>query len=86
MVVVFNYQDEDGYYVFGGIINDQLLIVVVDDDGDGVIDSYSYQGNSDYCQIIVLNGVEVDINVVVSDFFGSNLDVFNMFNLFFQEL
>lgn len=48
MVAALNYQDEDGHYVFGGTINDQPPIVAVDDDGDGVTDSYSYQGNSDH--------------------------------------
>ncbi|HBI9901149.1 TPA: flagellar hook-associated protein FlgL, partial [Escherichia coli] len=40
MVAALNYQDEDGHYVFGGTINDQPPIVAVDDDGDGVTDSY----------------------------------------------
>ncbi|HCA6275436.1 TPA: flagellar hook-associated protein FlgL [Escherichia coli] len=60
MVAALNYQDEDGHYVFGGTINDQPPIVAVDDDGDGVTDSYSYQGNSDHRQTTVSNGVEVD--------------------------
>ncbi|HHJ2688608.1 TPA: flagellar hook-associated protein FlgL, partial [Escherichia coli] len=63
MVAALNYQDEDGHYVFGGTINDQPPIVAVDDDGDGVTDSYSYQGNSDHRQTTVSNGVEVDTNV-----------------------
>lgn len=42
MVAALNYQDEDGHYVFGGTINDQPPIVAVDNDGDGVTDSYSY--------------------------------------------
>ncbi|STN26420.1 lateral flagellar hook associated protein 3 (FlgL-like) [Escherichia coli] len=53
MVAALNYQDEDGHYVFGGTINDQPSIVAVDDDGDGVTDSYSYQGNSDHRQTTV---------------------------------
>ena len=53
-------RDEDGHYVFGGTINDQPPIVAVDNDGDGVTDSYSYQGNSDHRQTTVSNGVEVD--------------------------
>ncbi|MCV5466214.1 flagellar hook-associated protein 3, partial [Escherichia coli] len=53
MVAALNYQDEDGHYVFGGTINDQPPIVAVDDDGDGVTDSYSYQGNSDHRQTTV---------------------------------
>lgn len=43
MVAALNYQDEDGHYVFGGTINDQPPIVAVDNDGDGVTDSYSYR-------------------------------------------
>ncbi|MGL4127554.1 flagellar hook-associated protein FlgL, partial [Escherichia coli] len=86
MVVALNYQDEDGHYVFGGTINDQPPIVAVDDDGDGVTDSYSYQGNSDHRQTTVSNGVEVDTNVAASDFFGSNLDVLNTLNTLSQEL
>ena len=70
MVAALNYQDEDGHYVFGGTINDQPPIVAVDDDGDGVTDSYSYRGNSDHRQTTVSNGVEVDTNVAASDFFG----------------
>ena len=57
-----------------------------DDDGDGVTDSYSYQGNSDHRQTTVSNGVEVDTNVAASDFFGSNLDVLNTLNSLSQEL
>ena len=86
MVAALNYQDEDGHYVFGGTINDQPPIVAVDDDGDGVTDSYSYQGNSDHRQTTVSNGVEVDTNVAASDFFGSNLDVLNTLNSLSQEL
>ena len=41
-------------------------IVAVDDDGDGVTDSYTYQGNSNHRQTTVSNGVEVDTNVAVS--------------------
>lgn len=77
MVAALNYQDEDGHYVFGGTVNDQPPIVAVDDDGDGVTDSYSYQGNGNHREATVSNGVEVDTNVAVSDFFGSNLDVLN---------
>ncbi|EFI2794694.1 flagellar hook-associated protein 3 [Escherichia coli] len=86
MVAALNYQDEDGHYVFGGTINDQPPIVAVDNDGDGVTDSYSYQGNSDHRQTTVSNGVEVDTNVAASDFFGSNLDVLNTLNSLSQEL
>lgn len=86
MVAALNYQDEDGHYVFGGTINDQPPIVAEDDDGDGVTDSYSYQGNSDHRQTTVSNGVEVDTNVAASDFFGSNLDVLNTLNSLSQEL
>ncbi|HCO6002751.1 TPA: flagellar hook-associated protein FlgL [Escherichia coli] len=86
MVAALNYQDEDGHYVFGGTINDRPPIVAVDDDGDGVTDSYSYQGNSDHRQTTVSNGVEVDTNVAASDFFGSNLDVLNTLNSLSQEL
>ncbi|ENU3063981.1 flagellar hook-associated protein FlgL [Escherichia coli] len=86
MVAALNYQDEDGHYVFGGTINDQPPIVAVDDDGDGVTDNYSYQGNSDHRQTTVSNGVEVDTNVAASDFFGSNLDVLNTLNSLSQEL
>ncbi|WP_253379832.1 flagellar hook-associated protein FlgL [unidentified bacterial endosymbiont] len=86
MVAALNYQDEDGHYVFGGTINDQPPIVAVDDDGDGVTDSYRYQGNSDHRQSTVSNGVEVDTNVAVSDFFGSNLNVLNTLNSLSQEL
>ncbi|OKV50509.1 flagellar hook-associated protein FlgL [Escherichia coli] len=86
MVAALNYQDEDGHYVFGGTINDQPPIVAVDDDGDGVTDRYSYQGNSDHRQTTVSNGVEVDTNVAASDFFGSNLDVLNTLNALSQEL
>lgn len=84
MVAALNYQDEDGHYVFGGTINDQPPIVAVDNDGDGVTDSY--QGNSDHRQTTVSNGVEVDTNVAASDFFGSNLDVLNTLNSLSQEL
>ena len=80
MVAALNYQDEDGHYAFGGTINDQPPIVAVDNDGDGVTDSYSYRGNSDHRQTTVSNGVEVDTNVAASDFFGSNLDVLNTLN------
>lgn len=86
MVAALNYQDEDGHYVFGGTINDQPPIVAVDNDGDGVTDSYSYQYNSDHRQTTVSNGVEVDTNVAASDFFGSNLDVLNTLNSLSQEL
>lgn len=86
MVAALNYQDEDGHYVFGGTINDRPPIVVVDNDGDGVTDSYSYQGNSDHRQTTVSNGVEVDTNVAASDFFGSNVDVLNTLNSLSQEL
>ncbi|EPQ0974752.1 flagellar hook-associated protein FlgL [Citrobacter farmeri] len=86
MVAALNYQDEDGHYVFGGTINDQPPIVAVDDNGDGVTDSYSYQGNSEHRETTVSNGVEVDTNVAVSDFFGSNLDVLNTLNSLSQEL
>lgn len=58
----------------------------MDDDGDGVTDSYSYQGNGDHRQTTVSNGVEVDTNVAVSDFFGSSLDVLNTLNALSQEL
>lgn len=77
MVSALNYQDEDGHYVFGGTVNDQPPIVAVDEDGDGVTDSYTYQGNDDHRQTTVSNGVEVDTNVAVSDFFGDSLDVLN---------
>ncbi|MBJ9260450.1 flagellar hook-associated protein FlgL [Citrobacter amalonaticus] len=86
MVAALNYQDEDGHYVFGGTINDQPPIVAVDDDGDGVTDSYTYQGNGDHRETTVSNGVEVDTNVAVSDFFGSNLDVLNTLTSLSQEL
>ncbi len=86
MVAALNYQDEDGHYVFGGTINDQPPIVAVDDNGDGVTDSYSYQGNSEHRETTVSNGVEVDTNVAVSDFFGSNLDVLNTLTSLSQEL
>ena len=79
-------QDIESLTVFGGTINDQPPIVAVDDDGDGVTDSYSYQGNSDHRQTTVSNGVEVDTNVAASDFFGSNLDVLNTLNSLSQEL
>lgn len=86
MVSALNYQDEDGHYVFGGTINDQPPIVAVDEDGDGVTDSYSYQGNSDHRQTTVSNGVEVDTNVAVSDFFGDSLDVLNTLTSLSKEL
>ncbi|QMJ02420.1 flagellar hook-associated protein FlgL [Citrobacter freundii] len=86
MVAALNCQDEDGHYVFGGTVNDQPPIVAVDDDGDGVTDSYSYQGNSDHRETTVSNGVEVDTNVAVSDFFGNNLDVLNTLTSLSQEL
>lgn len=86
MVAALNYQDEDGHYVFGGTVNDQPPIVAVDDDGDGVTDSYTYQGNSDHRQTTVSNGVEVDTNVAVSDFFGDNLDVLNTLTSLSKEL
>lgn len=86
MVAALNYQDEDGHYVFGGTVNDQPPIVAVDDDGDGVTDSYSYQGNSNHREATVSNGVEVDTNVAVSDFFGSNLDVLNTLTSLSNEL
>ncbi|HCA7077511.1 TPA: flagellar hook-associated protein FlgL [Citrobacter sedlakii] len=77
MVAALNYQDEDGHYVFGGTINDKPPIVEVDSDGDGDTDSYTYQGNSDHRETTVSNGVEVETNVAVSDFFGSSLEVLN---------
>lgn len=86
MVSALNYQDEDGHYVFGGTVNDQPPIVAVDDDGDGVTDSYTYQGNDDHRQTTVSNGVEVDTNVAVSDFFGDNLDVLNTLTSLSKEL
>ncbi|STF44006.1 lateral flagellar hook associated protein 3 (FlgL-like) [Escherichia coli] len=87
MVAALNYQDEErALRVLAGTINDQPPIVAVDDDGDGVTDSYSYQGNSDHRQTTVSNGVEVDTNVAASDFFGSNLDVLNTLNSLSQEL
>jgi flagellar hook-associated protein 3 FlgL len=86
MVSALNYQDEDGHYVFGGTVNDQPPIVAVDDDGDGVTDSYTYQGNSDHRQTTVSNGVEVDTNVAVSDFFGDSLDVLNTLTSLSKEL
>ena len=43
MVSALNYRDEDGHYVFGGTVNDRPPIVAVDDDGDGVTDSYTYR-------------------------------------------
>lgn len=86
MVSALNYQDEDGHYVFGGTVNDQPPIVAVDEDGDGVIDSYTYQGNSDHRQTTVSNGVDVDTNVAVSDFFGNNLDVLNTLTSLSKEL
>ena len=86
MVSAVNYQDEDGHYVFGGTVNDQPPIVAVDDDGDGVTDSYTYQGNDDHRQTTVSNGVEVDTNVAVSDFFGDSLDVLNTLTSLSKEL
>ncbi|HDG1667866.1 TPA: flagellar hook-associated protein FlgL [Kluyvera ascorbata F0526] len=86
MVAALNYQDEDGHYVFGGTVNDQPPIVAVDDDGDGVTDSYTYQGNGNHREATVSNGVEVDTNVAVSDFFGSNLDVLNTLTSLSNEL
>ncbi|POT58650.1 flagellar hook-associated protein 3 [Citrobacter amalonaticus] len=86
MVAALNYQDEDGHYVFGGTVNDRPPVVAVDDDGDGVTDSYTYQGNSSHRQTTVSNGVEVDTNVAVSDFFGSNLDVLNTLTSLSSEL
>ncbi|MES3499512.1 flagellar hook-associated protein FlgL [Citrobacter portucalensis] len=86
MVAALNYQDEDGHYVFGGTVNDQPPIVAVDEDGDGVTDSYTYQGNDDHRQTTVSNGVEVDTNVAVSDFFGDSLDVLNNLTSLSKEL
>lgn len=86
MVSALNYQDEDGHYVFGGTVNDQPPIVAVDEDGDGVTDSYTYQGNDDHRQTTVSNGVEVDTNVAVSDFFGDSLDVLNNLTSLSKEL
>lgn len=86
MVSALNYQDEDGHYVFGGTMNDQPPIVAVDEDGDGVTDSYTYQGNDDHRQTTVSNGVEVDTNVAVSDFFGDSLDVLNTLTSLSKEL
>lgn len=86
MVSALNYQDEDGHYVFGGTVNDQPPIVAVDEDGDGVADSYTYQGNDDHRQTTVSNGVEVDTNVAVSDFFGDSLDVLNTLTSLSKEL
>lgn len=86
MVAALNYQDEDGHYVFGGTVNDQPPIVSIDGDGDGVTDSYSYQGNGDHRQTTVSNGVEVDTNVAVSDFFGSSLNVLNTLTSLSKEL
>ncbi|EMF0716576.1 flagellar hook-associated protein FlgL [Citrobacter freundii] len=86
MVSALNYQDEDGHYVFGGTVNDQPPIVAVDDDGDGVTDSYTYQGNGDHRQTTVSNGVDVDTNVAVSDFFGDSLDVLNTLTSLSKEL
>lgn len=86
MVAALNYQDEDGHYVFGGTVNDQPPIVAVDDDGDGVTDSYTYQGNGNHREATVSNGVEVDTNVAVSDFFGSSLDVLNTLTSLSNEL
>jgi flagellar hook-associated protein 3 FlgL len=86
MVSALNYQDEDGHYVFGGTVNDRPPIVAVDEDGDGVTDSYTYQGNDDHRQTTVSNGVEVDTNVAVSDFFGDSLDVLNTLTSLSKEL
>ena len=86
MVSALNYQDEDGHYVFGGTVNDRPPIVAVDDDGDGVTDSYTYQGNGDHRQTTVSYGVEVDTNVAVSDFFGDSLDVLNTLTSLSKEL
>ncbi|HAT7568454.1 TPA: flagellar hook-associated protein 3 [Citrobacter werkmanii] len=86
MVAALNYQDEDGHYVFGGTVNDLPPIVAVDEDGDGVTDSYTYQGNDDHRQTTVSNGVEVDTNVAVSDFFGDSLDVLNTLTSLSKEL
>ncbi|WP_213135266.1 flagellar hook-associated protein FlgL [Citrobacter sp. FP75] len=86
MVSALNYQDEDGHYVFGGTVNDRPPIVAVDDDGDGVTDSYTYQGNDDHRQTTVSNGVDVDTNVAVSDFFGDSLDVLNTLTSLSKEL
>ncbi|MGK4382248.1 flagellar hook-associated protein FlgL [Citrobacter youngae] len=86
MVSALNYQDEDGHYVFGGTVNDRPPIVAVDEDGDGVTDSYTYQGNVDHRQTTVSNGVEVDTNVAVSDFFGDSLDVLNTLMSLSKEL
>ncbi|WP_330983783.1 MULTISPECIES: flagellar hook-associated protein FlgL [Enterobacterales] len=86
MVSALNYQDEDGHYIFGGTINDRPPIVAVDDDGDGVADSYTYQGNSEHRQTTVSSGVEVDTNVAVSDVFGSSLDVLNTLTSLSKEL
>ena len=86
MVSALNYQDEDGHYVFGGTVNDQPPIVAVDEDGDGVTDSYTYQGNDDHRQTTVSNGVAVDTNVAVSDFFGDSLDVLNTLTSLSKEL
>lgn len=86
MVAALNYQDEDGHYVFGGTVNDRSPIVAVDEDGDGVTDSYTYQGNDDHRQTTVSNGVEVDTNVAVSDFFGDSLDVLNTLTSLSKEL
>ena len=86
MVSALNYQDEDCHYVFGGTVNDQPPIVAVDADGDGVTDSYTYQGNDDHRQTTVSNGVEVDTNVAVSDFFGDSLDVLNTLTSLSKEL
>jgi flagellar hook-associated protein 3 FlgL len=86
MVSALNYQDEDGHYVFGGTVNDRPPIVAVDEDGDGVTDSYTYQGNNDHRQTTVSNGVEVDTNVAVSDFFGDSLDVLNTLTSLSKEL
>lgn len=86
MAAALNYQDEDGHYVFGGTVNDRPPIVAVDEDGDGVTDSYTYQGNDDHRQTTVSNGVEVDTNVAVSDFFGDSLDVLNTLTSLSKEL
>lgn len=86
MVAALNYQDVDGHYVFGGTINDKPPVVAVDDDGDGVTDSYTYQGNDKHRETTVSNGVEVDTNVAVSDFFGDNVSVLNTLTSLSQEL
>ena len=86
MVSALNYQDEDGHYVFGGTVNDRPPIVAVDADGAGVTDSYTDQGHDDHRQTPVSQGVEVDTNVAVSDFFGDSLDVLNTLTSLSKEL